>query len=71
MEAISNFFYWLFNDRTGVICLVLGGIVLFIIIAFILEKKTKQIYFNHEKTDDDWDFFDDEDGWSEFEDDNK
>ena len=49
MEAISNFFYWLFNDRTGVICLVLGGIVLFIIIAFILERKTKQMYFNHEK----------------------
>ena len=71
MEAISNFFYWLFNDQTGVICLVLGGIVLFIIIAFVLERKTKQMYFNHEKSDDDWDFFDDEDGWSEFEDDNK
>ena len=71
MEAISNFFYWLFNDQTGVICLVLGGIVLFIIIAFVLERKTKQMYFNHEKSDDDWDFFDDEDGWSDFEDDNK
>ena len=71
MEAITNFFNWLFTDRTGVICLVLGGIVLFVIIAFILEQKTKKIYFNHEKTDDDWDFFDDEDGWSEFEDDNK
>ena len=71
MDAIGNFFTWLFTDRTGVICLVLGGIVLFIIIAFVLEQKTKQLYFNHEKTDDDWDFFDDEDGWSEFEDDNK
>ena len=71
MEAIVNFFNWLFTDRTGVICLVLGGIVLFIIIAFILERKTKQLYFDHGKSEDDWDFFDDEDGWSEFEDDNK
>ena len=71
MEAITNFFDWLFNTQTGVICLVLGGIVVFVIIAFVLERKTRQIYFNHEKSDDDWDFFDDEDGWSEFEDDNK
>lgn len=71
MEAISNFFYWLFNTQTGVICLVLGGIVVFLIIAIVLERKTKQIYFDHGKSDDDWNFFDDEDGWSEFEDDNK
>lgn len=70
MEAISNFFYWLFNTQPGVISLVLGGIVIFIIIAFVLERRTRKIYFNHEKSDDDWDFFDDEDGWSEFENDN-
>jgi hypothetical protein len=28
------------------------------------------MYKNHAKSEDDWDLFDDEDGWSEFEGDN-
>ena len=28
MQAISDFFTWLFNDRMGVVCLLLGGIVI-------------------------------------------
>ncbi|RVU98040.1 hypothetical protein EII22_02885 [Coriobacteriales bacterium OH1046] len=72
MEAILDAFSWLFNDRTGVLVLIAGGIVVFLIIAFVLERRTRKHYFNHEKSEDDWDLFDDEEsGWSEFDDDNK
>jgi len=70
MAAINNFFSWLFNSRQGVICLIIGGIVLFLIIALVLERRTRAIYKNHEKSPDDWDLFDDESGWSEFDSDN-
>ena len=60
MQAIADFFTWLFNDKVGVICLIAGGAVLCLIIALLMERKTKRRYFNHEKTEDDWDLFDDE-----------
>ena len=28
MQAISDFFMWLFTDKTGVIFLVIGGVLL-------------------------------------------
>lgn len=58
---IVDFFMWLFTTRTGVLCLVVGGILLFLLIAFILERKTRKQYYNHKKSDEDWDLFDDED----------
>jgi len=71
MGAIGGFFSWLFGSRQGVITLVVGGIVLFLIISFILERRTRAIYKNHEKSEDDWDLFgDDESGWSDFDNDN-
>lgn len=60
MQAIGDFFTWLFNDQTGVICLILGGIVICLIIALLMERTTKKRYFNHEKCEGDWDLFDDE-----------
>ena len=60
MQAISDFFTWLFSDKVGVICLILGGIVLCLIIALLMERKTKKIYFNHEKGEGDWDLFGDD-----------
>lgn len=60
MQAIGDFFTWLFNDQTGVICLILGGIVICLIIALLMERSTKKRYFNHEKSEGDWDLFDDE-----------
>ena len=75
MAAITGFFDWLFNTRQGVLALIVGGIVIVMIIAFILERGTRKQYFNHKKSADDWDLFDDESdsesGWSEFDDDNK
>ncbi len=62
MQAIGNLFTWLFNDKDGVIALVVGGIVLCLAISVVMERKTKRRYFNHEKGEDDWDLFgDDED----------
>lgn len=62
MQAISDFITWLFTDKTGVLVLIGGGIVICLIIALLMERKTKKRYFNHEKTDSDWDLFgDDED----------
>ena len=73
MDAVSQFFGWLFGTRPGVIALVAGGIVLFLIISVGLEVKTRKRFKNHEKKEGDWDLFDsdDESGWSEFEEDNK
>ena len=72
MDAINSFVGWLFGDKTGVLFLVLGGILLFLVISFVLERKTKKMYFNLKKTEDDWDLFgEDQEGWSDFESDNK
>ena len=72
MDAINSFIGWLFGDKTGVLFLVLGGILLFLVISFVLERKTKKMYFNHKKTEDGWDLFgEDEEGWSDFDADNK
>ena len=57
MQAIGDFFTWLFNDTTGVICLIGGGIVICLLIALLMERKTKQRYFNHEKGEGDWELF--------------
>ena len=61
MQAISDFFMWLFTNTTGVIFLVIGGVLLCLVIAIVMERKTKQTYFEHEKTDSDWSLFDDND----------
>ena len=61
MQAISDFFMWRFTDKTRVIFLVIGGVLLCLVIAIVMERKTKQTYFEHEKTDSDWSLFDDND----------
>lgn len=71
MDLIFGAFRWLFQTRAGVISLLAGGIVLFFIISAALEVRTRARYKNHEKSPDDWDLFDDESGWSDFDDDNK
>ena len=73
MASVGNFFSWLFGSRQGVITLVVGGILLFLVISFVLERRTRAMYKNHAKSADDWDLFgddDDESGWSEFDSDN-
>ena len=68
MDARNDFFTWLFASRQGVLVLVLGGIVFFVLISIFLEIKTRQRFKNHKKQQGDWDLFDsdDESGWSDF-----
>ncbi len=69
-----DIFTWLFNTREGVFALLGGGIILFLIIAAVLERRTRRQFKNHEKAEGDWDIFDEEDdsesGWSAFDEDN-
>lgn len=62
---IAGIFNWLFNTREGVIALVLGGILLFLVIAIVLERRTRASYERYDEESGD------EDGWSIFDDDNK
>ena len=61
---IAGLFNWLFTTREGVIALVLGGILLFLVIAVVLERRTRASYDQYDEESDD------EDGWSVFDDDN-
>ena len=58
VESIGNAIHWLFNDRVGVLVLMVCGIVLFLLLAYVLEKRMRKRFYNHQKTDDDWDLFD-------------
>ncbi len=58
METIQSFFHWLFNDRMGVLALMVGGILLFLLIAYLLEKRMRKQFYNHKRTENDWDLFD-------------
>ncbi len=62
---IPGFFGWLFNDRMGVVSLLVIILVGFLIAAIVLEKKTRRDYDRYDDVDDD-----SESGWSFFEDDN-
>lgn len=56
MEIIE----FLFETRTGVFVLIFGGMALFALIAFLLERRTHKMYFNRPKReddDDDWGLF--------------
>lgn len=72
MGAISAFFGWLFGSKAGVFTLLGCGVVFFLILSYLLERKTRKQYYNHQKSEDDFDLFDDdEEGWSDFDEDNK
>ena len=58
VESIGNAINWLFTDRAGVLVLMGCGIVLFLALAYVLEKRMRKKFYNHQKTDDDWDLFD-------------
>ena len=46
-----DFVTWLFDTRAGVAAIFIGGIALCLLIAFILERRTKRMYFDHPKGD--------------------
>ncbi len=52
---------FLFNSFAGIGCLVGIGLVVSVIACIIMERRTRKRFANHEKTEDDWSFFDDDD----------
>ena len=60
MEAITNFFGWLFGTRPGVFTLLGVGVLLSLLIAWLLERRMRKQFYNHEKSEDDWDLFDEQ-----------
>lgn len=62
---IEELYHFLFETMPGIGILVGGGLVTSIIVCFILERKTRKQFKNHEKTEDDWSLFDDDEDESE------
>jgi len=60
VDSINTFFAWLFGTRLGVVALMVGGVLLFLVLAWLLEKRTRKQFYNHEKSEDDWDLFGDD-----------
>ena len=58
MDSFNNIINWLFNDRAGVFVLLGGGVVLFLLIAWLLEKRMRKQFYNHKKSPGDWNLFD-------------
>ena len=63
--TIEELYHFLFETMPGIGILVGGGLVISIIVCFILERKTRKQFKNHEKTEDDWSLFDDDEDESE------
>ena len=61
MNSLSDIINWFFNDRVGVFVLMGCGVVLFLIIAWLLEGRMRKQFYNHEKSEGDWDLFDSDD----------
>ena len=57
---IYQIYHFLFETMPGIGVLIGIGIVLSLIVCVVLERKTRKIYKNHEKSEDDWSLFDDE-----------
>ena len=60
MDQILSALSWLFYTREGVLRLVLGAVVVFLIVAVVLERRTRMMYHNHEKSESDWSLFEDD-----------
>ena len=60
MDA-SGIYHFLFETYAGMGVLFGVTIVICLIACVIMEWRTRKIYVNHEKTEDDWSFFDDDD----------
>ena len=56
----GEIYHFLFETFYGIGCLVGLGLLVSLVVCVVLEKRTRKIYKNHEKTEDDWSLFDDE-----------
>ena len=58
---IDEIYHFLFETMPGIGCLVGAGLVLSVIACVIMERRTRKQFKNHEKNEDDWSLFDDDD----------
>ena len=58
---IGEIYHFLFETVPGIGVLIGAGIVISLIVCVVLERKTRKQFKNHEKTEDDWSLFDDDD----------
>ena len=56
----EEIYHFLFETMPGIGVLVGIGLLASIIVCVILERKTRKQFKNHEKTEDDWSLFDDD-----------
>ncbi len=71
MDQIAGALNWLFGTREGVFVLLGAGLLISLVVALVLERRGRKTYYNHAKSADDIELFgEDEEGWSDFEDDN-
>jgi hypothetical protein len=57
----DSVYHFLFETYAGLGVLFAFAIVICLLACVIMERRTRKIYKNHEKTEDDWSFFDDDD----------
>ena len=57
----SQLYHFLFETYGGMGVLFAATIVICLIACVIMEFRTRKVYTNHEKTEDDWSFFDEDD----------
>ena len=58
---MGEIYHSLFETMPGIGCLIGAGLVLSVIACVIMERRTRKQFKNHEKTEDDWSLFDDDD----------
>ncbi len=54
-------YHFLFQTYAGMGVLFVSALIICLLACVVMEKRTRKIYKNHEKTEDDWSFFDDDD----------
>lgn len=57
----NQLYHFLFETFPGIGCLVGIGLLVSLILCLIMEKRTRKIFVNRERTEDDWSIFDDDD----------
>lgn len=58
---INEIYHFLFETMPGIGVLMGAVFIIGLVVCLVLERKTRKIYRNHEKTEDDWSLFDDDD----------
>ena len=56
----EGMYHFLFETMPGIGCLIGAGLLISLFFAFIMERRLRKRFVNHEKGEDDWSLFDDD-----------